>query len=1586
MHNEYNFNQDYVRKRKLTTDSNLSFLQSEKDKSDNEEFANRNNLKNKLRERIELNKLDHDTFMENESKLIKQNFKLLNDNIINLLSSGRLKLKIKDYITERTVYLLLELWNLFDIKDNYFQEYCLDNQDSINGLIEILITFISKDSKIFKEDYKNYLANILRLCNILISICSSKSKFYLDFLHLIYKISDTQSRLILCVILKQINEPMTREILLKLNSLNTNSKDCFDIDNYYSKFNEIYTVIIRLNITKQGKSLEFTDDLDVDLALENLNIINEEFCNQFSTVHLEPLIYQITSLANFSDDFSIQTLGIAKIKIIFDKVLHDLNHILNKDSNKYDTLYKIELESFGNILKVFLNLLNLLNYNTHLNRSSKNNFSGENYMSMNKIKQEKIKKNILDLFSYINNKIYNNEDISILEKLSKAENQTKSNLDIYSISTINYNMMSLNSEIYSKQSYFNDYMNSISLLLCRDLFLIKSEKGDYDFFEGIMNLKFDVRSSVLVNLRNFLEEKKIKYFSLLNIIIPVIKSFLNFEANDSNKNNQNNKKDNFDVFHKRNDINAIIDNSIDLLEPIAKMLTKDDFLAFLMHFFRRITKINNQDSSRSYEENRFAFEKLYEILSRLLECLSLFKFEFISEYDFDAEFNKSMRELITEYKNKANLTSFVGNESITTNEKITGNSTEEKKQLNKLDNSKVNQFTNNKSYSKDLFKDSFNKVAEIYEEKQKSQRYKPKQIKEIENESFKQIQENKKQGSFKLNEFSKNLTTQIFNMLRNMLIDNYRKDKTKKYYIRNFVIKPFFLILKKMDPRTLKYELLSLVYEVINNLKNKDLDVREKARQAIRILIETLGPFISNVLFEQLKSQLTSGYQRYIMGYTCNYIIIILNKLYLNFKEIEEHGEAIALKKIIKENQIDLELNEFEEDNENKVINLNNQKSNSLNEDENEKQNNYQNIINEIKYERNLQLNKNLDFVFLNRYKQFTKKDLELVFDFSIGIVVPILLEELFGEVAEEKEIEQLIKKYKEGKEVKAYSSFTLIATRMDFKTGILNLIFPIRNFVLEKESNNSIINKINEVMNFITKGLKENITMRIEDIILISYSLINIGLEINIKNSKEIKQNKKVTIKGSDFNESIRVKNDYQSQKNELVSLQLGTNSKKRFSIEIAKKFIMEKNDIIISNLFTQFGLDIFFLSIKKNVFDYNSLKSKLDNIKDKQKLDSFKLEKSKEEEQKNEALEGNSGYDSDSDDYQNNLFDNFNFENKSKLITHHHKHKSYYDLHRVNFSESEFKEIINQIEVLLYSVICCLKISSNNILSKSLKILTKLFDSRLFVIKKNLKKIGSNLFKNLGIINLSDSDKTIAQTILSCISEILRKFTFFEVTDTQMKVLINFLKIYINNLEIKSYIFACLFAIIKRKFLHPCIYDMIDYIQETYLISFDEATKSLCENIIIEFLNNYPLEDKRKQNHINFFIINLESNTRNCILNSLRMIRKIIDFTNSDLKKGNDEIDNKLKYKKKNSELTQNNINQISHVVKDYIDFMLLKLLYLIANSSDFEVKNLSSKIIQEMFDHMINKEKYELYLAKIIEWIKIEEKVKSRIRNRK
>ena len=145
-------------------------------------------------------------------------------------------------------------------------------------------------------------------------------------MHLIYKISDTQSRLILAVILKHISEPIKREFFQALNPTDKNSEAY--LTNLYHCFPDIYTVIIRLNITRQGKSLEFEDDLDVDLALENLNLISEGFADKYSRLHLEPLVYQLLSLANFSEDFSIQTLAIAKIKVILDRIILQFAQVL----------------------------------------------------------------------------------------------------------------------------------------------------------------------------------------------------------------------------------------------------------------------------------------------------------------------------------------------------------------------------------------------------------------------------------------------------------------------------------------------------------------------------------------------------------------------------------------------------------------------------------------------------------------------------------------------------------------------------------------------------------------------------------------------------------------------------------------------------------------------------------------------------------------------------------------------------------------------------------------------------------------------------------------------------------------------------------------------------------------------------------------------------------------------------------------------------------------------------------------------------------------------------------------------------------
>lgn len=297
-------------------------------------------------------------------------------------------------------------------------------------------------------------------------------------------------------------------------------------------------------------------------------------------------------------------------------------------------------------------------------------------------------------------------------------------------------------------------------------------------------------------------------------------------------------------------------------------------------------------------------------------------------------------------------------------------------------------------------------------------------------------------------------------MLKTMLTNNKLKEKGRSYYLRNYVIRPFFQVLMMMQPKTLKFELIQLNYEIVNNLKNRDYEVREKAREALKIIIDTLGIFVCNVFFYELKAQLHSGYQRYIMTYTNNYMIGLIERYYnCNTQDdglVENKDESIK----IMNNLTDIEMTDS-----------NNKES-----------------------------------------------DVGLVFDYNIAMILPILLEEVFGDVAEEKEVEQLVRKTREARETKAYNSFAVISSKVEFKNGIINMIYPLRAYLMKKENDIGAINKANEIINHIVRGLKNNNTINYEDILLISYAMINLGIDISLKNSKEVNANKLVTIKGRDL------------------------------------------------------------------------------------------------------------------------------------------------------------------------------------------------------------------------------------------------------------------------------------------------------------------------------------------------------------------------------------------------------------------------------------------------------------------------------------
>ena len=450
--------------------------------------------------------------------------------------------------------------------------------------------------------------------------------------------------------------------------------------------------------------------------------------------------------------------------------------------------------------------------------------------------------------------------------------------------------------------------------------------------------------------------------------------------------------------------------------------------------------------------------------------------------------------------------------------------------------------------------------------------------------------------------------------------------------------------------------------------------------------------------------------------------------------------------------------------------------------------------------------------------------------EISLDLIMPILFDELFGDIQEEKEIGNLVNKYKESKENKGLNSMELICKNISIKFLINNLITPMKNYLMKRKNSPEMTQKVNEVIIAIVKGIKNNplIIKENDDIIndMLDYGfiLVDLGVEKNMQNLKEIKKLKNIEIKGGDIYTI-----DFKNLDNPYV-------------LEVANKFIEEKNEIIYSNLFAVLGLEFFTTLLKNKIFEFS------------------KIEKNSE------------------------LYEKLN-----------------------KFLETIFK---------------CIKMTNNTVVvSKSIKIIISMIteNEKFFVIKKNLNKITKNLFKL--ILSIGTGDIPLAQSVLSAISAILTKFNFINVTDSQIKTLLSFLKLNIFSPEIKPYIFSCFYSLIKKKVLHPDIYDMINYLRDVYLKSFEENTITICKKIFFDFINTYPLETKGRLNHLNFFINNCENGTRKSELNSIDML---INFS-----------------EKKNFE-----------GIKENIDFIIMKMFTLYANSEDSELKTKVEELILNLY----------------------------------
>ena len=469
--------------------------------------------------------------------------------------------------------------------------------------------------------------------------------------------------------------------------------------------------------------------------------------------------------------------------------------------------------------------------------------------------------------------------------------------------------------------------------------------------------------------------------------------------------------------------------------------------------------------------------------------------------------------------------------------------------------------------------------------------------------------------------------------------------------------------------------------------------------------------------------------------------------------------------------------------------------------------------------------------------------------EISLNLIMPILFDELFGDIAAEKEIGNLVNKYKEAKENKGLNSIELIGKNISIKYLITDLVTPMKNYLMIRKNSSEMTQKVNEVIIALVKGIKLNSLINkeneeiINDLLDYGYILIHLGVEKNKQNLKEIKKLKNIEIKGNDI---FTV--DFKNLDNPYV-------------IEVANKFIEEKNEIIYSNLFAVLGLEFYIILLKNKIFDFS------------------KIEKN-----------------------------------------------------------SEIYEKLNNI---LETIFSCMKMTNSTVVvSKSIKIIISMIteNEKFFVIKKNLNRITKNLFKL--ILSINTGDIPLTQSILSAISAILTKFSFINITDSQIKTLLSFLKLNIFNPEIKPYVFSCFYALIKKKILHPDIYDMITYMREVYLKSFDENTNKLSKKIFFDFINTYPLEIKGRLNHLNFYINNCESNTRKCKLNAIEML---INFANKENFEG----------------------------IRENLDYLIMKMFTLYTNSEDSELKTKIEELLLNLYKNYNDKNNncFKIYYSKAL-----------------
>ncbi|KAM4881703.1 small subunit processome component 20 homolog [Thomomys bottae] len=122
--------------------------------------------------------------------------------------------------------------------------------------------------------------------------------------------------------------------------------------------------------------------------------------------------------------------------------------------------------------------------------------------------------------------------------------------------------------------------------------------------------------------------------------------------------------------------------------------------------------------------------------------------------------------------------------------------------------------------------------------------------------------------------------------------------------------------------------------------------------------------------------------------------------------------------------------------------------------------------------------------------------------DPCLDIMIEIFNHELFGALAEEKEVKQILSKVMEARRSKSYDSYEILGKFVG-KDQVTKLILPLKE-ILQSTTSLKLARKVHETLRRIIAGLIVNPEMMAESILLLSYGLVSENLPLLTEKEKK--------------------------------------------------------------------------------------------------------------------------------------------------------------------------------------------------------------------------------------------------------------------------------------------------------------------------------------------------------------------------------------------------------------------------------------------------------------------------------------------------